>query len=222
MIFWVFFSIFWKVTTFFEKQKNFIVYFLLFLGISEKIEKKVKKIIFFRKMEKCLFFHTFEFVWKFPEKVSFFLKNSLATDFLSDFFLSFSIFLQLFFLEFFWKFTNLFENFRKKVKKRLKKIKNTFFQKPEKCHFFPHIFSLFFENFCKNSTKSIFFWKIHWRPIFWVTFFKTFYSSYVLTRLFDMFPIDIMVIPLDVVFLMIWDPQMIPQNPYTLLCIINL
>ena len=114
-----------------------------------------------------------------------FLKNSLATDFLSDFFLTFSIFLEKviffdFFLEiyhFFWKkhffcilFT-FFGNFRKKWKK-VKKI--TFFSENGKMPFLFAYFWLFLKISKRSQKNHFFFWKIHWRPIFWVTFFWLF------------------------------------------------
>ena len=130
-----------------------------------------------------------------------FLKNSLATDFLSDFFFDFfhfsgkkwffdffSIFsgnLPLFFKKTFFLHTfYFFWKFPKKVKKRWK---NHFFSQNGKMPFFLHIFD-FFWNFANKSQKNYFFFlKIHWRPIFWVIFFFDFFHFSVKNDFFKLF-----------------------------------
>ena len=156
VIFLTFFSDFLEIYNFFWKKHFFVLILFTFFGnLRKKVRKRKKKNQFIS--EKCHFSFFFCHIFDF-----FFVKNSLATDFLSDLFLTFPIFLgkviffNFFFFStfleichFFFAYFLLFWKFPKKGKKKFKKT--LFFRKMEKCFFFC-IFFTFFEN---NSQKKV-------------------------------------------------------------------
>ena len=162
-----------------------------------KKAKKVKKITFFQKNGKCLsfciFLTFFEHFQKKKLKKSLFFSENFTGDRFFDRFYHFSgqKCFWIFFFGFVRKFTTFFaKNFffstlfifleiSGKVKKSFKKI---FFSEKGKMPFFFHIFYFFWKFPKKVKKNTFFFWKIHWRPIF----FKTFYSMFwIFTTFFE-------------------------------------